>query len=1038
MPISTRFAARDFIRTSLGGRLLFFLFLYFELSSTRAGNTCAGADAIIPNGTCSTLRVDGGAGTPALATCTGTIAREEWFSFTATAGVTYTASYTNSTNNTNPGIYVYSGACGGLTQIACVNATGMGNPVTETLNFTPGSSGTFYIRMVNFGTTNNMDGTLCLTSAAFLSNDEPTGATALSPGTTCSFSTYTNYGATASTCGTIPAPGCAGYIGSDVWFSIVVPATGSLIINSQAGVITDGGMALYTGAPCGTLTLVSCNDNGTGMPTITATNLTPASTVYVRFWEDGNNNNGTFGICVIEPPSNDEPTTATALTPGTSCSFSTFTNLNATASTCGTIPAPGCATYAGGDVWFSIVVPATGSLIISSQAGVITDGGMALYTGTPCGTLSLVSCNDNGTGMPTITATNLTPSSTVYVRFWEDGNNNNGTFGICVIQPPANDEPSTAISLTPGATCSFSTFTNLNATTSTCGTIPAPGCGGYSGGDVWFSFVVPPSGYVTISAQAGVITDGAMAIYSGSPCGILTLISCNDNGTAMPTITSNTLTPGATIYIRFWEDGNNNNGTFGICVTDPCSSSSPVNNDCSTATPLTVYASSCVPLPGTVQCASASADANSCGATADDDDVWYSFVATSTSVNITITSVAGSVTDMYHSLFTGTCGSLGNAVLCSDPNSSTPTGLTIGQTYYIRVYTVSTAPGQTTTFQICVTQMSPCGNPMNNDFCSTPATLSLSASSTFSSTTASSYTADNPANINTAFSCGTIQNNSWYQFTATATSHTINISSIAGCTGGIQAQVYAVTRNANNCCTNFSSVSNCYSPGNTNPGTLTANGLTIGNTYVLMIDGWSGANCNYTIAGWSASGVLPIELISFDGMNIGNGNELRWKTATESNNERFDIERSYDGSNFIVIGSVAGSGNSTVPLSYQFFDGNTVQGHTYYRLRQFDFNGENSTSQTIVVFPKENNEAFIYPNPASDKLNIDVYNEFNTRITVRIIDLAGHVFEETFFAEEGVNHFNSSHFSSLEKGVYFVQITTPSGMVIKTEKIIKQ
>lgn len=140
----------------------------------------------------------------------------------------------------------------------------------------------------------------------------------------------------------------------------------------------------------------------------------------------------------------------------------------------------------------------------------------------------------------------------------------------------------------------------------------------------------------------------------------------------------------------------------------------PPNNDCSGATTLTVNAGqSCtVVTSGTVNCSSASSDPNTCWGTAD-DDVWFKFVATSGAHDITISNVAGSTTDMYHSVYSGTCGALGSPLVCSDPNTSSISGLTIGATYYVRVYTYTSTGGQTSTFDICITSQPNCATPPN-------------------------------------------------------------------------------------------------------------------------------------------------------------------------------------------------------------------------------------------------------------------------------------------------------------------------------------
>jgi len=144
------------------GRRAVFAFIYFCLLTniSFAGNTCGTATAITVNGACDATRVDGTAGT-AIGSCTGTIAREEWWSFSVTSGQSYTVTYTTSTND-DPVIVIYNGACPG-TFVACQNATGTGNPITETYTFTAASTGTYFVRMLNYNS-GNMDGSLCITS----------------------------------------------------------------------------------------------------------------------------------------------------------------------------------------------------------------------------------------------------------------------------------------------------------------------------------------------------------------------------------------------------------------------------------------------------------------------------------------------------------------------------------------------------------------------------------------------------------------------------------------------------------------------------------------------------------------------------------------------------------------------------------------------------------------------------------------------------------------------------------------------------------
>ncbi|MFN8164583.1 MAG: hypothetical protein U0X76_00020 [Bacteroidia bacterium] len=98
---------------------------------------------------------------------------------------------------------------------------------------------------------------------------------------------------------------------------------------------------------------------------------------------------------------------------------------------------------------------------------------------------------------------------------------------------------------------------------------------------------------------------------------------------------------------------------------------------------------------------------------------------------------------------------------------------------------------------------------------------------------------------------------------------------------------------------------------------------------------------------------LPVELISFSGKNNHGKNDLSWTTASEINNDHFDVERSRDAINFETIGRVIGNGNSTTIIDYAFTDEQPLPGKNYYRLNQFDYDGSTTFTSTIVL----NNES---------------------------------------------------------------------------------
>ena len=126
------------------------------------------------------------------------------------------------------------------------------------------------------------------------------------------------------------------------------------------------------------------------------------------------------------------------------------------------------------------------------------------------------------------------------------------------------------------------------------------------------------------------------------------------------------------------------------------------NDECAAAinVPVNIGTACINSVDGTVLGATPSTNPNGCAGN-DDDDVWFQFTATEGTHNITLVNVAGSTTDLYHVVYSGSCGAL-TQLYCSDNNSSIATNLTPGQTYYIRVYTFTGTAGQNTTFTMCV------------------------------------------------------------------------------------------------------------------------------------------------------------------------------------------------------------------------------------------------------------------------------------------------------------------------------------------------
>jgi hypothetical protein len=172
---------------------------------------------------------------------------------------------------------------------------------------------------------------------------------------------------------------------------------------------------------------------------------------------------------------------------------------------------------------------------------------------------------------------------------------------------------------------------------------------------------------------------------------------------------------------------------------------------------------------------------------------------------------------------------------------------------------------------------------------------------------------------------------------------------------------------------------------------------------------------------------LPITLLSFNAVwNDARQTEARifWSTASELNNDYFDVERSADGSFWQHIDRVQGAGTSTQTLNYEILDKNPLNGISYYRLRQVDFDG-NATYSHVVALKKDINGAAIsvYPNPAENQFQIAFEGFQSENVSINILDNAGRIVQKISnnVLTNPVQVINTRGFQS---GVYNIHVTS--------------
>ena len=189
----------------------------------------------------------------------------------------------------------------------------------------------------------------------------------------------------------------------------------------------------------------------------------------------------------------------------------------------------------------------------------------------------------------------------------------------------------------------------------------------------------------------------------------------------------------------------------------------------------------------------------------------------------------------------------------------------------------------------------------------------------------------------------------------------------------------------------------------------------------------TGVGCNdlTQFNGTGTQTTLPVELIRFEGKISAKNILLNWQTASEINNEKFEIEESQNGREFYKIGKVVGNGTTLELQNYSFEVEHPRKGISYYRLKQIDFDGQFEYSKVISVnFRGDNGEVGeFYPNPSKSGLvNLDYLVQNDDEITVSVFDMTGKLMVNQIQSTARGNNNLRFDFSKLNTGVYIVKI----------------
>ncbi|HYV94917.1 MAG TPA: T9SS type A sorting domain-containing protein [Chitinophagales bacterium] len=501
------------------------------------------------------------------------------------------------------------------------------------------------------------------------------------------------------------------------------------------------------------------------------------------------------------------------------------------------------------------------------------------------------------------------------------------------------------------------------------------------------------------------------------------------------------------------------------CVNCPAAS---INNDCANAIVLTPGAS-CNAIASSVSVSNSNNPFLApCVGTAT-DDVWYRFVANNSSTQIIVTPTDGSM-DPVVQLLSGTCGSF-TSLYCQNSSGAggaetlNAIGLTIGNTYYVRVYDFVSANANHT-FNICVV------GAANTDCLAAQQACSLTP---FTHTN-NNYPDFGIQEYNGSYwGCevsGEFRSGWYYWQIATSGKFGFNIYSTSGASEDDDFALWGPLTGLNcpmstsplRCSWAIPYYNNSYGLPHYSTGLQTGAGdnsesaggdafvetvnATAGQWYVLVVNIYAGPN-QYNIS-WMdnipsnqqatfSTCILPIELLSFTGENVGLANILNWTTASETDNDYFAIERSPDGEHFTELGTMKAAGTSMTEMKYDFPDRSPLSGINYYRLRQTDFDGTYTYSNIIAI---DNGSItpvvpFVYPNPSNGAFNIGLMAASSGDVTLQVFNAIGQLVTATNeHVQSGQNNFTLD-LSSFNQGIYTLVIRDSRSGSVYTNKIVK-
>jgi len=898
----------------------------------------------------------------------------------------------------------------------------------------------------------------------------------INPGATC---TTTITGGSTKNATQDGGPGCRTGTVNDVWYKFTATTATATISLTNVALLPGGTnttntklwMQAYetsnTAPPRG------CVDNNTfGFDGSSALlTLTVGKTYYIRIYNDEPGNASTFNICTQSPPPPPYDVCATPInikpSLNESCDNSVaLNNLNATAS-----GPSGCLGNVGSDVWLRFTAPDYDNLQVNltdyeKLTGSATPFmGIAVYSGTCDVLLTSVAC----TSAKTLNLPALTHGGQYFIRIIFFDAADAGKFKVCLhAKSPAatNIRCSDAVTMNSGGEATTPFINTSFGGVAINDTLKD--CNGFTftiSKSLWFKFtataaeeLIDIQNIKSLNDNPNVTVGYRFYIDDGTGnCDKRVAFACKPDVRAQNEILSG-LVPGKVylieVLINTYQGGD---ASFGIRAIN---TAAPHNNEPAGADQLIqnpVYTAS-MSMPGSFKFSTITSNPPAAATGTYAGDVWYKFKAATTDPTVKI-----NYNNLYTRIQVYDHTHAGTPVYDAgaDNTENHLTGLTIDETYYIRVYNTqasnATTAGSIFYINVYGTPSKDAASiaPVGANCVTTDGTVTSNNSQKWLHITkggkmvASIFDNVTMGTINAGYyiNSGSLRETPAHvsyldrNFSLTPTIHPAvpviamfyftkqEFDKLTGSPTGHVNYLNDLTIAAFSgeaCATTIASA------GETDYGILDYGSLSSDVYYIeVSIPHFSSF---FIKSGFGVT--LPVVCHNFTASVKNTQVQLNWQTASEQHSNYFEVQRSDNGVDFATLGTVAAAGNSNTMRYYSYTDVTSkLGGNYYYRLKQVDLDGQNRFACGTVRVSTANagNELFgrAYPNPAVSSVTINIQKAYTGRVTVQVVNTMGQLLSQKVITVNNSTGQISLPVYNLPAGSYNIRLITKEATVTK-------